>query len=84
MALTEAPAVARLLALVADGSLAVHYAPAIWHHPMTVLDRSGEYLVLRWDDGSAADTEWHQLEEPVLIDVPAPAGHEAEDPGDGR
>jgi hypothetical protein len=37
---------------------------------MTVLDRPGEYVMLRWDDGGAADTEWHHLPEPVLIDLP--------------
>jgi ureidoglycolate lyase len=67
------PAVERLLAFVADVSLGVNYAPATWHHPMTVLDRAGEHVVLRWDEGSAADTEWHHLREPLLIDIPDPA-----------
>jgi ureidoglycolate lyase len=50
------PIVERLLAFVADVALGVNYAPGTWHHPMAILDRSGEYVVLRWDDGSPADT----------------------------
>ena len=50
------PIVERLLAFVADVTLGVNYAPGTWHHPMAILDRSGEYVVLRWDDGSPADT----------------------------
>jgi ureidoglycolate lyase len=70
------PVVERLLAFVADGTQGVNYAPGTWHHPMTVLDRPGEYLVLRWDEGTAADTEWRQLPAPVLIELPddAPCG----------
>ena len=64
------PLVERLLAFVADVTQGVNYAPGTWHHPMTVLDRPGEYVMLRWDDGGASDTEWRHLTEPVLIDVP--------------
>ena len=64
------PVVERLLAFVADVTQGVNYAPGTWHHPMTVLDRPGEYVMLRWDDGGTADTEWRQLNEPILIDVP--------------
>jgi ureidoglycolate lyase len=63
------PVVARVVAFVAVATQGVSYAPGTWHHPMTILDRPGEYVVLRWDDGTAADTEWRHLAEPVLIDV---------------
>jgi ureidoglycolate lyase len=64
------PIVERLRAFVADVTQGVNYSPGTWHHPMTVLDRPGEYVVLRWDDGTAADTEWRQLPTPVLIELP--------------
>jgi ureidoglycolate lyase len=63
------PLVTRVLAFVAVATQGVSYAPGTWHHPMTVLDRPGEYVVLRWDDGTAADTEWRHLADPVLVDV---------------
>lgn len=63
------PLVEHLVAFVADGTQGVSYAAGTWHHPMAVLDRPGEYVVLRWDDGSAADTEWRRLGEPLLIDL---------------
>ncbi len=67
------PIVERLLALVADVTLGVNYAPGTWHHPMAILGRSGEYVVLRWDDGSPVDAEWRDLPTPVLIEVPGDA-----------
>ena len=63
------PIVERLLALVADVTLGVNYAPGAWHHPMAILDRSGEYVVLRWYDDSPADTEWRDLPTRVLIEI---------------
>lgn len=67
------PIVERLLAFVADVTLGVNHAPGTWHHPMAILDRSGEYVVLRWDDGSPVDAEWRDLPTPVLIEVPGDA-----------
>ena len=55
--------------LVADVTLDVNYAPGAWHHPMAILDRPGEYVVLRWYDGSPADTEWRDLPTRVLIEI---------------
>ena len=63
------PIVERLLALVVDVTLGVNYAPGAWHHPMAILDRPGEYVVLRWYDGSPADTEWRDLPTRVLIEI---------------
>jgi ureidoglycolate lyase len=67
------PIVERLLAFVADVTLGLNYAPGTWHHPMAILDRSGEYVVLRWDDGSPADTEWRDLPTPVPVELPGDA-----------
>ena len=63
------PIVERLLAFVADVTLGLNYAPGTWHHPMAILDRPGEYVVLRWYDGSPADTEWRDLPTRVLIEI---------------
>ena len=48
-------------AFVASGDHIVSYAPGTWHHAMTLLDRAGQYLVIRWDDGSDGDVEFREL-----------------------
>ena len=37
------------------------YAPNVWHHPFVTLGGDGEFVTLRYDDGSAADTLWHEV-----------------------
>ena len=34
---------------------------------MRALHQAGEFIMLRWDDGSAADTTWYPMEPPVLV-----------------
>ena len=64
---TGDPLVTGITAFVATGRQAVNYDAGVWHHAMSPLDRSGEYLVLRWNDGSDADVEFRPLSVPVTV-----------------
>ena len=63
------PLEAGITAFVATGRQTVNYDAGIWHHAMSPLDRSGEYLVLRWNDGSDADVEIRSLSVPVTVQL---------------
>ena len=39
------------------------YHAGVWHHPFVTLGGAGEYLTLRYDDGSEEDTLWHRVED---------------------
>ena len=56
-----------LVAFVATGGQAVNYDAGVWHSPLCVLDHPGEFVMLRWDDGSAEDTELVKLDRPVEV-----------------
>lgn len=63
------PDLARLEVFVATGTQAVNYDTGVWHAPNTPLAAPGEFVMLRFDDGSAADTELRPLDVPVEVDV---------------
>lgn len=59
------PDMAHARAFIADGTLAVTYAPDVWHHPLTALDGGGGFAVFTFLDGSADDEEFV----PVTADI---------------
>ena len=63
------PDVERLIAFVADGKQAVNYDAGVWHSPLCVLDRPGMFTMLRFDDGSADDTELVKLGTPIEVRI---------------
>jgi ureidoglycolate lyase len=63
------PIVAELRAFVAEGSQAINYDADVWHAPRQPLSAPGEFVMFRWENGSALDTEWARLDVPVEIDV---------------
>jgi len=64
------PDVYGALTFIGAANQGVMYRPNVWHHPFTALDRGGETVMMRFDDGSGADTEWFQVENgPVIHDV---------------
>ena len=63
------PDVERLIAFIADGGQAVNYDAGVWHSPLCVLDRAGEFVMLRFDDGGPLDTELVKLETPVEVRI---------------
>jgi ureidoglycolate hydrolase len=55
---------------VASGSQAVNYDANVWHAPRTALSSPGEFVMFRWDDGGALDTETIPLGAPVAVELP--------------
>ena len=55
------PIVSDLRAFHGDVNQGITYNANVWHHPFTALDASAECLMLRFDDGSKVDTEWHKV-----------------------
>ncbi len=58
-----------LVVFVASGGQAVNYDAGVWHSPLSVLDRPGEFVMLRWDDGSEQDTEIIKIKQPVEVQI---------------
>ncbi len=65
------PDLARMEVFVATGGQAVNYDTGVWHAPNTPLAAPGEFAMLRFDDGSPADTELRPLDTPIEVDVSA-------------
>jgi ureidoglycolate lyase len=64
------PDVAQVRAFVATAEQGVSYNADTWHHPVTVLDAPARFAVFMWNDGSSADTEWHDLSTPFEVCEP--------------
>lgn len=62
-----APAMDRLQAFVAGPGQGINYHTGVWHHPFTALDRPSECLVLRFDDGTESDTQWHEVADGPVV-----------------
>ena len=56
------PDVENIIAFVATKGQAVNYNAGVWHSPLRTVDEAGEFVMLRWDNGSAYDTELVKLE----------------------
>ena len=63
------PDLGRLAAFVASGRQSVNYNAGTWHAPLTVIEGAGEFIMLRFDDGGAEDTELRPLAEPISVDL---------------
>ena len=48
-------------AFIVGAGQGVNYNPGTWHHPLTALERTGNFAALVWENGSEADTEWYTL-----------------------
>lgn len=65
------PRMDQLQAFVAGPHQGINYHTNVWHHPFTALDKPSECLVLRFDDGSDADTEWYEVADGPTVGVEA-------------
>lgn len=61
----------KLHAFVARGDQGVTYGRNVWHHPLCVLDRPGQFAVFMWLDGGMGDEEFVDLPAPVTVAFPA-------------
>lgn len=50
-----------------DGGTGINYRPAVWHHPMTVLDRNAVFATVMFNDGGDRDEDWADL--PVEVEL---------------
>lgn len=64
------PDIHGIRAFVADGGQAVNYDAGAWHGPLCVLDRPGDFTMLRHDDGGPEDTELVTLDEVIEVELP--------------
>ena len=63
------PDLSGLIVFVATGAQAVNYNADVWHAPRCALCEPGEFVMLRFDNGSEVDTELRQLDAPVPVDL---------------
>lgn len=61
------PDFAALEIFIANAGQSVNYNAGIWHSPLLVLDSPAEFVMLRWDDGGAEDTEYIAADQPIRI-----------------
>ncbi len=48
----------------------VNYNANVWHAPRMVLSKPGSFVMIRWDQGTAADTELLTLQQPLVVAEP--------------
>jgi ureidoglycolate lyase len=61
------PVWSQLQAYVAEGFQAVNYFAGTWHAPRTCVAGSGEFIMMRWDEGTDADEEFRASEGAIQI-----------------
>ena len=61
------PDLAGCLAFEATGGQSVNYNANIWHAPRMVLHEPGSFIMLRWDNNTADDTELLNLDVPLVV-----------------
>ena len=58
----------KIRAFRVPGDTGVNYKADTWHHPLTPLERTGRFAILTFVDGSAADEQFVDLPQPVLLE----------------
>lgn len=61
------PDLDRARLFLVDGNTGINYRAAVWHHPMTVLDRNAVFATVMFNDGGDRDEDWTDL--PVEIEL---------------
>jgi len=63
------PDLSGLKAFTAEGSQTVNYYANVWHAPRTAIGGAGEFIMLRWDDGTEGDEERRALGTAIQINL---------------
>jgi ureidoglycolate lyase len=58
----------KIRAFRVPGDTGVNYKADTWHHPLTPLERTGRFAILTFVDGTAADEQFVDLPQPVVLD----------------
>jgi ureidoglycolate lyase len=62
------PDLEKVRAFRVPGDMGINYKADTWHHPLTPLERAGRFAVLTFIDGTAADEQFVDLPQSVLIE----------------
>lgn len=66
------PDVRGLRAFLCEPGQGINYRVGVWHHPIVALDRSADFVMVAFEDGTVNDCVIVKLEAPVRVTV-APA-----------
>src|ERR1700684_3016717 len=58
----------KIRAFRVPGDTSVNYKADTWHHPLSPLERTGRFAILTFVDGTAADEQFVDLPQPVLVE----------------
>jgi len=61
------PKLSKLQAFIAEGFQAVNYYAGTWHAPRTSIGGPGEFIMMRWDNGTNEDEEFRKLNDEIEI-----------------
>lgn len=61
------PDIHRCEAFVGDRGQGFNYHPGVWHAPIVALDAGGDFLMLIWEKGAAADCCIERLTQPIHV-----------------
>jgi ureidoglycolate lyase len=59
----------KLRAFRVPGDTGINYRANTWHHPLSTLERTGRFAVLTFVDGTAADEQFVDLTQKVVIEA---------------
>jgi len=62
------PDLEKVRAFRVPGDTGVNYKADTWHHPLSPLERTGRFAILTFVDGTAADEQFVDLPQSVLIE----------------
>jgi len=65
----EMPDLGKLRAFRVPGDTGINYRADTWHHPLSALERTGRFAVLTFVDGTAADEQFVELPQEVIIET---------------
>ena len=54
-------------AFIAEGYQAINYYAGTWHAPRTSIGAPGEFIMMRWDDGTDEDEEFRMLSDVIEV-----------------
>jgi ureidoglycolate lyase len=63
------PDLEKVRAFRVPGDTGINYKADTWHHPLTPLERIGRFAVFTFVDGTAADEQFVDLPQSVLIEA---------------
>jgi ureidoglycolate lyase len=65
----EMPDLGQLRAFQVPGDTGINYRADTWHHPLSALECTGRFAVLTFVDGTAADEQFVDLPQEVIIEA---------------